>query len=111
MIEFSSSLKLNQIDKVDSSFNEDTKNITFFQGGLNFGGGTAGKFREIDNNRDIYCYADWGWSVSKEYTAPTSWYQNPCDASTFLHGRRKKRENSIFRPKFDYSFGSSPSKI
>ena len=39
-------------------FNEDPKNIIFFQGGPNFGGGTAGKFREIDNNRDIYCYAN-----------------------------------------------------
>ena len=30
---------------VDSPFNEDSK-ILFLQGGPNFGGGTAGKFRE-----------------------------------------------------------------
>ena len=36
MIEFSSFFKLN----------EDPKNINFFQGGPNFGGGTVGKFRE-----------------------------------------------------------------
>ena len=58
MIEFSSSLKLNKIHVVDNPFNEDPKK--FFQGG------TAGKFRENENNRDIYCYANWGWSVSKE---------------------------------------------
>ena len=46
MIEFSSSLKLNEIHVVDSPFNEDPKNIVVFQGGPNFGGETAGKFRE-----------------------------------------------------------------
>ena len=46
MIKFSSSFKLNEIHRVDSPFNEDLKNIIFFQGGPNFGGGMAGKFRE-----------------------------------------------------------------
>ena len=46
MIEFSSSLKENEIHVVDSPFNEDSKNIIFFQGGPNFGGGTARKCRE-----------------------------------------------------------------
>ena len=58
MIEFSSSFKLNEIHIVDNPFNEDPKNIIFFQGGLNFGGWTAGKFRKMGNNRDIYCYAN-----------------------------------------------------
>ena len=43
MIKFLSSFKLNEIHRVDSPFNEDPKNIIFFQGGPNFGGGTAGK--------------------------------------------------------------------
>ena len=43
---------------VDSPFNEDSKNIIFSQSGPNFGGRTAGKFEEIGNNRDIYCYAN-----------------------------------------------------
>ena len=43
MIKFSSSFKLNEIHIVDSPLNED---LIFFQGGPNFGGGTAGKFRE-----------------------------------------------------------------
>ena len=43
MIEFSGSLKLNEIHIVDSLFNED---LNLFQGGPNFGGGTVGKFRE-----------------------------------------------------------------
>ena len=60
MIKFSSSFKLNEIHRVDSPFNEDPKNIIFFQGGPNYGGETAGKFREMGNNRDIYCYANWG---------------------------------------------------
>ena len=46
MIKFSSSFKLNEIHVVDSLFNEDPKNIIFFQGGHNFGGGTAGNFLE-----------------------------------------------------------------
>ena len=46
MIEFSSSVKLNEIHMADSPFNEDPKNIIFFQGGPNFGGETAGKFKE-----------------------------------------------------------------
>ena len=44
---------------IDSPFNKDSKNTSFFQGSPNFGG-TAGKFREMGNNRDIYCYANWG---------------------------------------------------
>ena len=60
MIKFSSSFKLNQIHKVESPFNKDPKNILCFQGGPKFMGGTAGKFREISNNRDICCYANWG---------------------------------------------------
>ena len=58
MIEFSSSFKLNEIHKVDSPFNEDPKNIIFFHGGPNFRGRNVGKFREIGQNRDIYCYAN-----------------------------------------------------
>ena len=46
MVEFSSSLKFNEIHTVDNSFNEDPKILSFFQGGLNFGGGTVGRFRE-----------------------------------------------------------------
>ena len=45
MIEFSSSLRLNEIHMVDSPFNEDPKNIMFFQGSPSFGG-KVGKFRE-----------------------------------------------------------------
>ena len=60
MIEFSSSLKLNEIHRVDSPFKEDSKNIYFFLGGPNFTGGAAGKFGEMGNNRDIYCYANQG---------------------------------------------------
>ena len=46
MIKFSSSLKLNEIHTVDSPFDEDFKNINFFQGGPNFGEEAARKCRE-----------------------------------------------------------------
>ena len=46
MIKFSSSFKLSEIHRVNSLFKEDPKNINFFKGGPNFGGGTARKFRE-----------------------------------------------------------------
>ena len=46
MIEFSSSLKLNEIHIVDNPFNEEPKNIIFAQGGPNFVGGTVGKCRK-----------------------------------------------------------------
>ena len=60
MIKFSSSFKLNEIHTVDSPFNEDPKNVNFSRETLISGGGTAGKFREMGNNRDICCYANRG---------------------------------------------------
>ena len=60
MIKFSGSFKLNEIHRVDSPFNEDPKNINFFQGGPNFGGGRPENVGKMGNNRDIYCYANWG---------------------------------------------------
>ena len=46
----------NELHRVDSPFNEDSKKIIFFQGGPNFLGRTAGKFREMAKNRETYCY-------------------------------------------------------
>ena len=46
MIKFSSSFNLNEINIVDSPFNEDPKNILLFQGSPNFGGETTGKFKK-----------------------------------------------------------------
>ena len=86
MIKSSSSLQENEIHMADGPFNKDLKNI-FFEGVPNFGGGTTRKFREIGNKRDINCYANWGGQFQKRILAPTCWYQNPCDASTFLHAR------------------------
>ena len=58
MIEFSSSLKLNKIHVVDNPFNEDPKNF--------FREGRPENLGKMENNRDIYCYANWEWSISKE---------------------------------------------
>ena len=56
MIKFSSSFKLNEIHKVNNPFNEDPKNVFFFREALI--SLEVGKFREIGQNRDIYCYAN-----------------------------------------------------
>ena len=51
MVKISNSSYENEIHRVDSPFNEDSKNIIFFgQGSPNVGGGTAGKFRKNDQN-------------------------------------------------------------
>ena len=46
MVKISNAFYENEIHRVDSPFNEDSKNLFFGQGGPNFGGGTVGKFRE-----------------------------------------------------------------
>ena len=60
MIKFSSSFKLNEIHRVDSPFDEDPKNINFFQEALISGEGRPENLGKMGNNRDIYCYANWG---------------------------------------------------
>ena len=60
MIEFSTSLKLNEIYLVDSPFNENSKDIIFFLRGSNFGGGTAGKFRGNRQKQRHLFYANRG---------------------------------------------------
>ena len=81
-----------------------------FQGSPNFEGETAGKFREMGNNRDIYGYANQGVvNLEREYQSPTTLYQNPCNAWTFLYNRpnfRKKNEKKPlnFQAKIWYSF-------
>ena len=61
MIKFSSSFKLNEIHKVDSPFNKDPKNINFFsREALISGEGWPENLGKMGNNRDIYCYANWG---------------------------------------------------
>ena len=60
MIKFSSSFKLNEIHRVDSPFNEDPKNIIFSREALISGEGRLENLGKMGNNRDIYCYANWG---------------------------------------------------
>ena len=60
MIKVSSSFKLNEIHRVDSPFNEDPKNIIFSRDALISGEGRRENLGKIGNNRDIYCYANWG---------------------------------------------------
>ena len=60
MIKFSSSLKLNEIHRVDRPFNEDPKTIIFSREALISGEGQLENLGKMGNNRDIYCYANWG---------------------------------------------------
>ena len=99
MIEFLSSLKLNEIQRVDSPFNEDPQNI-FFQGGPNFG-----KFRGNGQYQGhLFLCKSGVVKFRKRISIPTPWYQNNFDVSIFLHAisnfRKKNEKNSIFRPKF-----------
>ena len=60
MIKFSSSFKLNEIHRVDSPFNEDPKNIIFSREALISREGRPENLGKTGNDRDIYCYANWG---------------------------------------------------
>ena len=63
--------EINEIHRVvDSPFNEDPKNIIFFQRDPISGEGRRENLGKMGNNRDIYCYGNRGWSVSKEYQPP-----------------------------------------
>ena len=56
---------------------------------------------EMGNNRDIYCYASWVVVNLEILVMPQFSYM-----SDQILGKNEK--NSIFRPKFDLSLGSSP---
>ena len=61
MIKVSSSFKLNELHRVDSPSNEDPKNIICFsREALISGEGRPENLGKMGNNRDIYCYANWG---------------------------------------------------
>ena len=82
---------------VDSPFNEDSKNKIFSREALISGEGWPGKFREMANNKDIYTFIVMqigGGQFEKSRSVPTPWYQNPCNASTFLHARPNFREKN-----------------
>ena len=58
MVKISNASNENEIHRVDSPFNEDSKNIFFFQGGPNFGGGWPENLEKMAKNRETYCYAN-----------------------------------------------------
>ena len=51
-----------------------------------------------------------GGEFRKSISVPTPWYQNPCDASIFLHARPIFREKWK-EPKFDPFLGSFAPKM
>ena len=100
-MEFSSSLKLNEIHKFDGPFNEDPKTIIFSREALISGEGRSENLGKMGNNRDIHSYAKRGvGQFPKRISAPTPWYQNPCDASiSYMPGQilgKKKWKSQIF---------------
>ena len=117
MIEFSSSLKLNEIQVVDGPFNEDPKNIVFFfKEALILGEGQSENWGKMGNNRDIHCYANRGVvNVEREcQPPPPGTHENPCDASIFLHARpifREKMKKLNFQAKICPFFRVLPPKI
>ena len=86
MIKFSSSFKSNQIHIVDSPFNEDPKNIIFSRKALISEEGRPENLGKMVNNRDIVMQIG-GGEFRHRISAPTAWYQNLCDAPSFLHAR------------------------
>ena len=92
MIEFSSYLKLNEIHTVDSPFNQDPKNIIFSREALISGEGRSENLKEMGNNRNISVVQIGGGQFRKRISAPTPWYQNPCDATIFPHTRPNFRK-------------------
>ena len=60
MIKFSSSFKLNKIHRVDNPFDEDPKNIIFSRDALISEERWLENLGKMGDNRDIYCYANWG---------------------------------------------------
>ena len=99
MIEFLP-FKLNEIHIVDSPFDEDPKNIIFFsKEALISGEGRSEKLGEWAITGTSVVMQIRGSQFRERISAPTPWYQNPCDASIFLHARpmfRKKYEKTRF---------------
>ena len=70
MIKFSGSVKLNEIHRVDSSFDEDPKNIIFSREALILGEGRQENLGKIGNNRASIVMQNGGWRISKEHINP-----------------------------------------
>ena len=71
-IKFSSSFKLKQFHTVDSPFNKHPKNIIFSKEALISGEGRPENLGKMDNNKDIYCYANWGVIIFERAHQPLS---------------------------------------
>ena len=91
--------------------------IIFLQGGPNFGGGKAGKFRENGQyNRDIHCDANRRGVVNFEreyWPLPPGIKILVVPQFSYMPDQMlgKKRKNSIFRLQFDPSLRPSPPKM
>ena len=60
MVKISNASYENEIHRVGKPFQRGFQKYIFLgQGGANFGGGTAGKYRENGQKQGTYCYANW----------------------------------------------------
>ena len=96
---------------VDSPFNEDPKNIIFFQGRPNFGEGRPENLGKMGNNRDICCYANQEVVNFKRAYQPLPLVPKPLWCLNFPTCLTKFLEKNEKGPKFDLSLGSFPPKI
>ena len=110
MNKFSSSFKLNEIHRVNGPFNKDPKNIIFSRKALISGEGRPENLGKWAITGTSIVMQIGGGEFRKSISAPTPWYQNPCDASIFLHARLIFRKNEK-EPNFDPFLGSFPPKI
>ena len=56
------------------------------------GEGRLENLGKMGNNRESIVIQIGDGEFRKSVSAPTAWYQNPCDASVFLHARPNFRE-------------------
>ena len=112
MIKFSSSFKLNEIHIVDTSFNEDPKIYFFSREPLISGEGRPKYLGKMGNNRDIYCYANWGGVVNFERAIqPLLTGTKILVMPQFSYMPDQFLAKNEKNPKFDPFLGSFPPKI
>ena len=114
MIECSSSFKLNEIHVVDSPFNENPQNIIFSREALISRKGRSENLGKFSITGTSIVMQIWGGQFGKKISAPTPGTKIlVMPQFSYMPDQilGKRWKNSIFRPKFDLSLGSSPSKL
>ena len=113
MVKISDASYENEIHRVDSPFNEDSKNIFFLaKEALISGKGRPEKLGKMAKTGKPIVMEIWEWSVLIGNTGSTLWYQSLCITLIFLHVRSNyllKTEEVGFQAKFCPNFAALPS--